>query len=247
MKIAGITDIGLVREKNQDNYLITKNNKGDVLAIVCDGIGGAKAGDVASLITTKNIGEKFSNIEGFTDIQTGETWLKKVLRDTNDLIYSKTTTNTKYTGMGTTFVGALIIDDQVIIANVGDSRAYILANDILKQITVDHSLVHELVMSGQITELEQETHPQRNILTNALGVVGELKIDTFILEKTGLLLLCTDGLSGYVKDIQLQEILSNKNYSQNEMLDKLVDTANEVGGYDNITVVIADFGGQFNE
>lgn len=247
MKIAGRSDIGLVRENNQDNYLITRNAKGDVLAVVCDGIGGAKAGDVASLMATKNIGESFSNIEGFQDLNEGAGWFKKILSETNDLIYSTTVTTSEYAGMGTTFVGALIINNEIVVANVGDSRAYVLEDNRLRQITTDHSLVHELVMSGQITAEEEESHPQRNILTNALGVVGDLRVDTFTVTKGKKLLLCTDGLSGYVKNNTLYEIISNPAYSLDEILEKLINKANKVGGYDNTTVIIADIGGMFNE
>ena len=247
MKIAGRSDIGLVRENNQDNYLITKNAKGDILAIVCDGIGGAKAGDVASLMATKHVGESFSSIEGFNNSHEAITWFKKVLNETNDLIYSKTVTSDEFTGMGTTFVSALIVGDEIVIANVGDSRAYILEEKTLRQITTDHSLVHEMVVSGQITEEELESHPQRNILTNALGVVGDLRVDTFIVDKGEKLLLCTDGLSGYVKIEQLSKIINHKDYSLDQILEKLIATANNVGGYDNITLVIADLGGLSND
>lgn len=247
MKIAGRSDIGLVRENNQDNYLITKNAKGDFLAVVCDGIGGAKAGDVASLMATKNIGESFSNIEGFQDVDEGAVWFKKILNETNDLIYSTTVTTAEYAGMGTTFVGALIVNNEIVVANVGDSRAYVLEDDNLRQVTTDHSLVHELVMSGQITAAEEESHPQRNVLTNALGVVGDLRVDTFKVNEGSKLLLCTDGLSGYVKKDKLYEIISNPDYSIDQILENLIAKANKVGGYDNITIIIADIGGLFNE
>lgn len=247
MKIAGRSDIGLIREDNQDNYLITKNVKGDTLIVVCDGIGGAKAGDVASLMATKTIGESFSKIDGFEDAIVGEAWLKKVLNKTNDKIYSATVTSSDYHGMGTTFVGALIIDNEIIVANIGDSRAYILDQDKLRQITNDHSLVYDLVASGKIKPEDVATHPQRNVLTNALGVVGDLKIDTFKVESGDKLLLCTDGLSGYVNDSEIEKIVNTKEKSIDEMLEKLIDKANSVGGYDNVTAVIADLGGLLNE
>lgn len=247
MKIAGRSDIGLVRENNQDNYLITKNSKGDILALVCDGIGGAKAGDVASLMATKKVGESFSNIEGFDNLSDGEAWFKKVLNKANDKIYSATTTSKDYEGMGTTFVGALIIDNNIVVANVGDSRAYVLKENELYQITNDHSLVYELAASGQIKPEEIDTHPQRNVLTNALGVVGDLRVDTFSVDRGQKLLLCTDGLSGYVKNNQIEKIMSNQGYSIDQMLEKLIAKANGVGGFDNITAIIADLGGLLNE
>lgn len=246
MKIAGRSDIGLIRVSNQDNYLITKNKKGDTLAIVCDGIGGAKAGDVASLMTTKNIGESFVEIDGFDDVMAGEEWLRKVLKQTNDKIFSATVMSKDYEGMGTTFVGAIIVDNEIVIANVGDSRAYVLDNEQLKQITVDHSLVNQLVASGEIKIEEVETHPQRNILTNALGVIGNLRIDTFKVDKGDKILLCTDGLSGYVKHDLIEKTLSKNDYSLDQMLETLISSANKVGGYDNITAIIVDIGGVVN-
>lgn len=247
MKIAGRSDIGLIRTSNQDNYLITKNKKGDTLVVVCDGIGGAKAGDVASLMTTKNIGESFANVDGFENFLKGEEWLRKTLKSTNDKIFAATVMSKDYEGMGTTFVGALIIDDKIVVANVGDSRAYVLDDEKLKQITVDHSLVNQLVASGEIKIEEIETHPQRNVLTNALGVIGNLRIDTFKVDKGSKLLLCTDGLSGYVKNETIFKILNDKDISLEQMLEKLIATANKAGGYDNITAIIVDIGGIVNE
>lgn len=247
MEIAGRSDIGLIRKSNQDNYLITKNSQGDILAIVCDGIGGAKAGDVASLMATKNIGENFSNIEGFESVEAGEVWLKSILKQTNDKIFSTTATSSEYEGMGTTFVGALIIKGKILVANVGDSRSYVLNSGVLSQVTYDHSLVYELLASGKINPEDIATHPQRNVLTNALGVVGNLKVDFFHIEKGDKLLLCTDGLSGYVTDEKIGQIINNKDYSLDQMLEELVTMANSVGGFDNITVVLADIGGLTHE
>lgn len=247
MDIAGRSHKGLIRVSNQDNYLITQNNQGDTLALVCDGIGGAKAGDVASLMATKFIGESFANIGGFDSINDGETWLKEIVKKANDKIFTTTATSDDYTGMGTTLVGALIVKKEVIVVNVGDSRAYISLNNNLRQITLDHSLVYELLASGKIREEDLESHPQRNILTNALGVVGQLKIDVFEVIEGEKLLLCTDGLSGYVSSEVIYSIISNKDYTIDTMLEELIKKANEAGGYDNTTIIIIDIGGLFNE
>lgn len=247
MDIAGRSHKGFIRVSNQDNYLITQNNQGDTLAIVCDGIGGAKAGDVASLMATKFIGESFSNIEGFDSITEGEAWFKDVIKKANDKIFTATATSDDYVGMGTTLVGALIVKNEVLVANVGDSRAYVLYKNVLRQITLDHSLVYELLASGKISEKDLDTHPQRNILTNALGVVGNLKIDIFKVLEGEKLLLCTDGLSGYVSSEVIFNIINNLDYSIDTMLEELIKKANEAGGYDNTTVIIADIGGLIDE
>lgn len=247
MKIAGRSDIGLIRAKNQDNYLISENKDGDYIAIVCDGIGGAKAGEVASLMAIKVVGNSFVDTKNFDSIKKVEDWFKKSLNKANDSIFSKTIENSEYAGMGTTFVAAVFLKDQMLIANVGDSRAYVLEKNQLKQVTKDHSLVNELLESNQITKDEVASHPQRNVLTNALGVVGDLRIDFYELSLDKKLLLCSDGLSGYVLENKLYDVLSNDNLSIDLMLEKLIDLANSVGGYDNITAVIADMGGVKDE
>ena len=247
MDIAGRSHKGFIRVSNQDNYLITQNSQGDTLAIVCDGIGGAKAGDVASLMATKFIGESFASIEGFDSITDGEAWFKEAIKKANDKIFTATATSDDYAGMGTTLVGALIVKNEIIVANVGDSRAYVLYKDVLRQVTLDHSLVYELLASGKISVADLDTHPQRNILTNALGVVGQLKIDTFKVTEGEKLLLCTDGLSGYVSSEVILSIINNLDYTIDTMLEELIIKANDAGGYDNTTIIIADIGGLMDE
>lgn len=246
MRIAGRSDIGLVRSTNQDNYLITENKGGNTLALVCDGIGGAKAGDVASLMVIKYIGEAFSSTERFHTIASAKLWLEKLLHQANDEVFAQTLTNSDFEGMGTTLVGALFVNNEVVIANVGDSRAYVLYNDKLTQITSDHSLVNDLVRKGQIEVQDADFHPQRNILTNALGVVSNLKVDLFTLTKAEKLLLCSDGLSGYVSKDTIFAIL-NRDDSLETILSNLINAANDAGGYDNITTIVVDLGGTFSE
>lgn len=246
MKIAGRSDIGLVRSNNQDNYLIVLNKGGNTLALVCDGIGGAKAGDVASLMVIKYIGEAFSSTEEFTTTQSAKLWLEKILHQANDEVFTKTLSNEDYEGMGTTLVGALFLSEEIIIANVGDSRAYVLLNNSLIQVTSDHSLVNDLLNSGQINYDELEEHPQRNVLTNALGVVSNLKVDLYTLSAGRKLLLCSDGLSGYVSKTLISELMSS-NDSLESILSGLIKMANSAGGYDNITAIVADLKGRFSE
>ncbi len=246
MKIAGRSDIGLVRSSNQDNYLIIENKGGNTLALVCDGIGGAKAGDVASLMVIKYIGEAFSSTERFNSSTSAKLWIEKLLHQANDEVFSSTLTNSDYEGMGTTLVGALFVEDEILIANVGDSRAYVLYNDILKQVTTDHSLVNDLVRTGQIEVQEAQSHPQRNILTNALGVVSNLKVDIFNIKHAKKILLCSDGLSGYVSKDVIYDIIS-KDEALETMLSKLITAANDAGGYDNTTGIVIDLGGKFSE
>ncbi len=247
MKIAGRSDIGLVRSNNQDNYVIVENLSGDTLALVCDGIGGAKAGDVASLMVIKYVGKSFSTTETFSSVESARLWLIKVIHQANDELFEKTLSSPDFQGMGTTLVGALFFNSQVLVMNVGDSRAYTLKDNELKQVTKDHSLVNDLLDSGQIDLESAKDHPQRNILTNALGVSGPLKIDLFNVVKGEKLLLCSDGLSGYVDSQYILDVIKNDENSIEEMLAKLIIAANDAGGYDNITAIIADLGGVFSE
>lgn len=246
MRIAGRSDIGLVRSTNQDNYLITENKGSDTLALVCDGIGGAKAGDIASLLVIKYIGEAFSTTEHFTSSNSAKLWLEKIIHQANDEVFSKTLENIDYEGMGTTLVGALVMDDEIILANVGDSRAYVLLNNDLLQITTDHSLVNDLLKSGQISFDEVEEHPQRNILTNALGVGSSVKVDTFKISNGDKLLLCSDGLSGYVNKSIIYKILNSEDAIE-KILRELIKEANNAGGYDNVTAIVIDLKGRFSE
>lgn len=247
MKIAGRSDIGLVRSSNQDNYIIATNKGNNTLALVCDGIGGSKAGDIASLMVIKYVGEAFSTTESFESEESAKLWLVKVLHQVNDEVFAQTLTNNDYEGMGTTLVGALFFNHKVMVVNVGDSRAYVLSNDVLSQVTTDHSLVNDLVERGEILRQEAENHPQRNILTNALGVVGTLKVDIFKVEDGDKLLLCSDGLSGYVSSDLIKEIIEKENEPIENTLNKLIESANNAGGYDNITVILAELGGIFDE
>ncbi len=144
MYIAGKSDIGLVRSTNQDNYLIVKNKDNDVLALVCDGIGGSKAGDVASLSVIKFVGHAFSNTEAFSSAVSAKLYLEKVIRLANDDLFAKTLESEEYSGMGTTLVGALFLSEHTLVVNVGDSRAYTLKDNELRQVTTDHSLVNDL-------------------------------------------------------------------------------------------------------
>lgn len=246
MYIAGKSDIGLVRATNQDNYLIVENKDGDKLALVCDGIGGSNAGDVASLTVIKFVGHAFSNTEKFSSTISAKLWLEKVLRQANDELFSKVDNDENLSGMGTTLVGALFFATHTLIMNIGDSRAYTFKNDELKQVTTDHSLVNDLLKNGQISSDELETHPQRNVLTNALGVASNLKIDILEVNHYDKILLCSDGLSGYVPEEKISEILSN--YASSEkIISELIKVSNEAGGYDNITVVLVERGELNNE
>ena len=241
MKYNGISDIGKIRDTNQDSYIIVTNENKDVLALVCDGIGGGKSGDIASSTTTRFIAESFAKNGGFTDAEEAKLWLKRILLKVNDYIFTMSTTEEKYEGMGTTLVGVLICNQGRFVANVGDSRAYFLCEgEDLVSITEDHNMATELYQMKLIKKEDIEKHPQRNVLTNAIGVVGNIKVDIFPLERKAMtLLLATDGLHGYVKEEEIKKILDGKKTLQRKTK-QLVSLANDSGGYDNTTIILIE-------
>lgn len=244
MRYYGASDIGLVRKMNQDSYLIATNEKGDVFAIVCDGIGGGKSGDIASEMMTRYFGELFAKQKGFASQEEVENWLGSNLEKANDYLFTQSTTDKSLEGMGTTLVGALFCSQGIYVVNVGDSRAYVIQdNNEMKQITIDHNLAEDLFQKGEINQEDVAVHPKRNVLTNALGVVGSLKVDIFPLSKEiKRVLLCSDGLHGYVKEEEIKKLLTDSTSVQ-ETVKKLIESANRAGGYDNITVIVVELTG----
>ena len=171
MKCYGLSDKGLTRNDNQDSYVIATSECGDILAVVCDGIGGAKAGDIASNMTVDYFFKEFSEHTGFVDNNDVAKWVTYHLNKCNEKIYALASRNPDYKGMGTTFAAVLLTRIGKFIINVGDSRVYGLNYDnVFKQISVDHSLVNDMLKNNEITLEQAKNHPQRNVLTNALGV-----------------------------------------------------------------------------
>ena len=244
VKLFSITDIGRRREINED-YLYTSDKPvGNLpnLFIVADGMGGHNAGDYAS----KHAVEKaVSAIEQYTDEYDAENILQKAIDDANTHINQISRHSSKYKGMGTTFVAVTFDGCHVTVANVGDSRMYVV-NDFITQITKDHSLVEEMVDMGGIDREAARVHPDKNIITRAIGVKEYVLVDFFdvhigLAEK---LLLCTDGLTNMLKDDEIHRIIMDSS-SLEEAGRRLIEAANENGGRDNIAVVLVEpFGGQ---
>src|SRR5262245_49755500 len=227
--VGAATDIGQVREGNEDSYLVE-----EPLYAVADGMGGHRGGEVASSLALEIVQQLFERHEG--------TLADQVVR-ANRAVFDRSQNDRSVSGMGTTLTAALIDDDKVHLVHVGDSRAYLLQDGRLTQLTEDHTLVHRMVMEGEITQEEAETHPHRSILTRALGVDESVQIDEGDVQVgTGdRLLLCTDGLTGMVSEEEIQQILVESAEPQ-EAVDRLVKVANRAGGIDNITAVVLDFG-----
>lgn len=241
MDLFGMTDRGKVRKQNQDEFRAIWSETYQVaLLIVCDGMGGAKAGNIASSLAATAFSdfvlERLGEIQDFptaADVMTDA-----VLR-ANEIVYQKSTEDTQYSGMGTTLVAALVGNFGCAILNVGDSRAYRIGSVGIQQITNDHSVVAELVSSGKISLSQAHNHPNKNLITRAIGTSPSIEADVFPveLEDKELLLLCSDGLSNIVGDQELlYEILSHRELGQS--CHALIELALSRGAPDNVTAVI---------
>ncbi len=239
MKIVANTDRGYVRESNQDAYAVGEFSDEVVWAVVCDGMGGAAGGNIASALAVKVISDKInaSYRENMRDVSI-KNMLDSALTAANIEVYDMADAKPELHGMGTTVVCAIVRDNQAFIAHAGDSRAYVLSGGNIRQITTDHSMVQDLLSRGKITDEQAANHPNKNIITRAVGVDKSIEIDfdQLDLDDESTLLLCTDGLSNYVTNDEIIELVSDgKHYA---FADRLVQKANANGGGDNITVVV---------
>lgn len=238
MKVAYQTDIGHQRKENQDRVAKFTAPDGTLLVVVADGIGGSRSGDVAAQITVDHLGRQFQAASPNSSLEAIR-WFAREVQLINDEILQKSTENPKYQGMGTTLVAAIIFDQAMVVANIGDSRGYVLHDNLLTQVTIDHSLVNELVKHGDITEEEARNYPQNNIITRAIGVSADARIEVnrFNLGAGDQILLCSDGLSKMITREQMMGVLES-DLSLTEKCSQLIKMANEAGGPDNITVLI---------
>ena len=223
------TNRGLVRQTNEDTYLVRKG-----LYVVCDGMGGARAGEVASQMAC----ERMVNVD---PAQAGKEEVRAAIVDANERIAARSMAEPRLLGMGTTLTLALIRDATLVLGHVGDSRAYLLREGVLRQLTDDHSWVGEMVRRGEITAAEAAVHPHRSVITKALGTEGAAEPDLLevALEPGDRVLLCSDGLSGMVSDQGIEEVLRQAEGPQ-AAADGLVAAALKGGGEDNVTVLVID-------
>lgn len=238
MKIVAKTDKGKVRDSNQDAYAVGEFPDEVAWAIVCDGMGGAAGGNIASALAVKVISDKInaSYRENMRDSSI-RNMLDSALVAANIEVYDMADAKPELRGMGTTVVCAIVRDGYAFIAHAGDSRAYIFNGSVLRQVTTDHSVVQDLINRGKITKEEAENHPNKNLITRAIGVDKNIEIDFDEIEINDdeVLILCTDGLSNYVTDDEMiSEVNDGRYYA---FADRLVKKANNNGGGDNITVV----------
>lgn len=239
MKIVSKTDIGLVRHSNQDSYAAGEMPGGVAWAVVCDGMGGANGGNIASASAVKMISEMISSSyrEGMNS-NSIRTMLQSAIYSANVSIFDMAKSVESLSGMGTTVVAAVVSGSLIHVAHAGDSRAYLVSDTGMVQITKDHSVVQSMLEDGRISPDEAKMHPRKNVITRALGVEESIEIDynEVTLGEGERLLICTDGLTNYVEPGAMIETL--KNYSFDEYPEQLIKAANDGGGGDNITVVV---------
>lgn len=242
MKFYGITDIGIQRKENQDRIYISNENSDTKLFIVADGMGGAKAGGVASKMAIEYVREKIlSEIEEVKDDREKvEELLRRAIIDANKYVYNKSLDNPDYSGMGTTLSIALIIKNKVYIGHVGDSRIYRIRKQIMRQLTKDHSYVAVLVQNGTITKVEAENHPQKNVLLKVVGCEENVEPDILVkgFLKDDVLLMCSDGLTNMLSTEEIFEEVSNGKENLERTCNNLISHSKKNGGYDNISVIL---------
>ena len=230
-----MTDAGKVRTHNEDNVIILNKNNEFILA-VADGMGGHKAGEIASSIAIEHIREVFDKIESFGKKEDAIEWMRCVVKEINDKIFSYTKDHPESKGMGTTLVVAIKTDDYVLYGNIGDSSGYVIKNEKIHKVTRDHTLVNLLVSTGELSPEQAKFHPRKNLLTRALGANDPVEIDIFDVDNNiSGLFLCSDGLTNLITDEQIEKVL-NSSLSIEEQVEKLIKKSNSRGGTDNISI-----------
>lgn len=239
MKFHAITDVGRVRSQNQDNVYGTASSIGPLpnLFLVADGMGGHNAGDYASRRAIELVKESVEQSPGTEPVEV----LRTAITTANDMLFSEARQQEEKSGMGTTFVAATIVNEELLVANVGDSRLYVLHDGQLRQITLDHSLVEEMVRTGSMSQEMAYHHPKKHMITRAVGAEDKVDIDFFDVSLFGdeIILLCSDGLSNMVEDDRIRELLLTEESAQ-QRAESLVQAANQKGGRDNITVIVVE-------
>ena len=231
-----LTDTGRIREHNEDSVTIIKNINDEYLLAVADGMGGHKAGEIASSIAIEHLSKSFMEIEKLGDKASTVKWLRKEVEDINNEIFDYTSTHPESKGMGSTLVLAIYSKEYLLFGNIGDSSGFVLKNNELFKITKDHTLVNLLVKNGELTEEEAKNHPKKNILMRALGANNPIEIDIFdVDDEIEGIVLCSDGLTAMLNNIQIEKVLLQEGPLEEKVI-KLIRKANVRGGTDNISV-----------
>ena len=237
MKSFYLTDTGRVRSHNEDSVTIVKNASGEHLMIVADGMGGHRAGEIASSMVVTQIGTRFSNLSTIGSKMDAVKWLKENVDEVNASILKYGEEHTESMGLGTTVVMALLTKDFLIFVNIGDSSGYVLKNKVLHKITKEHTLVNFLVETGELTPEEAINHPKKNVLMKALGASEKQELDIFDVDpNVDAILLVSDGLTNMLTMDQVEKVLNDAELKYEDKLIKLIKKCNARGGTDNISI-----------
>lgn len=231
-----LTDPGKVRDHNEDSVIITENYEKEILMAVADGMGGHRAGEVASSIAISHIASRFKEMSSIGNKEDAINWIKDTVSEANMKIYKYTEENPDSEGMGTTLVIAILTPEFLLFGNIGDSSGFVVKKDKMHKITTDHTLVNLLVKSGELTEDEAEHHPRKNVLMKALGATNTVEMDIFDVERdVDAILLCSDGLTNMLDKEQIERVL-DEDLTPEEKVQKLIHKSNNRGGNDNISI-----------
>lgn len=242
MRFDGITDIGKTRKENQDGFYLCDEFENIQYFIIADGMGGVSGGKIASTAAIESIKSYID--ENIYDIELEEEQIKELIKgailNANKFIYQKALREEKYRGMGTTVILAVTYGNRVYIGHIGDSRLYRIRKNIIRQLTKDHSYVQALLEEGSITKAEAQNHPQKNILLKVVGCEEEIEPDIIIkgFKKGDILLMCTDGLTNMISVNEIYNIVVEGKENLKNTCKKLINIANENGGYDNISAIL---------
>ena len=230
------TDPGKIRSHNEDSVTIISNDNLEFILAIADGMGGHKAGEIASAIAIEHIKESFYKLETLGNKENAIEWLRKIVEEINKKIFKYAKDYPESKGLGTTLVIAIKTNDYILYGNIGDSSGYVIKNNILHKVTKDHTYVGMLLTNGRLTEESAKNHPGKNLLTRALGANDPIEIDIFDIDTSVKgLFLCSDGLTNMLTDEQIEKIL-NSNLPIEEAVVKLIRKANSRGGNDNISI-----------
>ena len=240
MKSFYLTDAGKVRSHNEDSVTIIKNNNDEYLLIVADGMGGHRAGEIASSLAVTHLGTRFKNMSSVGSKMDAANWLNDNVNEINLAILDYASTHEDSKGLGTTLVLALLTKDYLLFGNIGDSSGFVIKNGKLHKMTKDHTLVNLLVEAGNLTLEEAKNHPKKNVLMKALGAADKCELDLIDVDtNVDGILLCSDGLTNMLSIEQIEKVL-NEDLTIEQMVQKLISKCNMRGGTDNISIAILD-------
>ncbi|MDD2469373.1 MAG: Stp1/IreP family PP2C-type Ser/Thr phosphatase [Bacilli bacterium] len=232
-----LTDAGKIREHNEDNVIIVKNKNNEYLMAVADGMGGHRAGEIASSMAIDYLSDSFLAMETIGDKANAVKWLREGVDNINKKIFAYTDEFVDSKGMGTTLVIAIITNEYLLFGNIGDSSGFVMKDNKLYKVTKDHTLVNLLVSTGELTEEEAKLHPKKNVLMRALGANNPIEIDIFDVDMgVSSILLCSDGLTNMLNEEQIERVLVNPELTIEEKVIRLIKKSNNRGGTDNISI-----------